>query len=153
MDTPDDHPILDRHALVMTIWITFGFAALVLFHRGLASGEAMVILGAFAILAAAFAGHVTLNAVLGRGFSAAELALGLVIYGTALLIFGLVLLLSPEFANRAFLPVSGGFVFLFVVVVFYMVTHYGVRGTFDGFNVIRSFRVRGGGRGVRGASR
>jgi len=141
MDATTGRPALDRHALVMTIWLSLGFAAAVLLHLGLSSGRTAAILGAFGVLVAAFLGHVVVNAVLGTRFSTRELALGLVLYGAALLAFGLAILLAPGFASRAFWPVSGGFALLLVVVVFYMITHFGVRGAFEGFDVIRSFRA------------
>lgn len=133
---------LDRHALVMALWLPLGFAAAVLFHAGLASGRPVLVLGAFGVVAAAFLAHVIVNAVLGTRFTTRELALGLVLYGGALLGFGLAVLLSPAFAARAFLPVSGGLLMIFGVVVFYMITHFGARGAFEGFDVIRRFRGR-----------
>ncbi|MFO1149772.1 MAG: hypothetical protein U1E62_15450 [Alsobacter sp.] len=141
MDVPQGRPALDRHALVMTIWLSLGFAAAVLLHLGLERGAAWLILGAFGVLVAAFLGHVIVNAVLGARFTTRELALGLVLYGAALVAFGLAILLSPGFAARAFWPLSGGFVLLLVVVVFYMITQFGVRVAFQGFDVIRSFRA------------
>jgi hypothetical protein len=150
MDATTGRPALDRHALVMTIWLSLGFAAAVLFHLGLEGGRTAAILGAFGVLAAAFLGHVVVNVVLGTRFTARELALGLVLYGAALLAFGLAILLAPGFAARAFWPVGGGFALLLVVVVFYMITHFGIRGAFEGFDVIRSFRA-GAARGTTGS--
>ncbi len=131
---------LDRHALVMALWLPLAFAAAVLFHAGLASGRPVLVLGAFGVVAAAFLAHVIVNAVLGTRFTTRELALGLVLYGAALLGFGLAVLLSPDFAAKAFWPISGGLLLIFGIVVFYLVTHFGARGAFEGFDVIRRFR-------------
>jgi hypothetical protein len=152
MDDSPGRPSLDRHALVMTIWLTLGFAAAVLFHMGLTWGRPAVILAAFGVLVAAFLGHVIVNAALGSRFTTPELALGLVLYASSLLAFGLAILLSPGFAARAFLPVSGGFGLVLLAVVSYMVTHFGLRRAFEGFDVIRSFRTGAGARGKGSAT-
>ena len=133
---------LDRHALVMTVWLSFGFVAAALFGYGFGAGGALFLFAAFAVVLAAFIGHVIVNAVYGGTFTARELALGLVLYAAALLAFGLATLLSPEFRSRSFLPVSLGLVAVSAAVVFYMITHFGVRRAFEAFDVIREFRPR-----------
>lgn len=132
---------LDRHALVMTIWLTAGLIAATLFHYGLGEGGAMFLLGAFGIILAAFVGHIVVNVVFGTAFSPRELALGLVLYAAALIAFGLATLAQPEFRARAFAPVSAGFVLIFFGVAFYTVTTASMRGAFEAFDVIRSFRA------------
>jgi hypothetical protein len=133
---------LDRHVLVMTIWLTAGLIAATLFHYGVGNGGALFILAAFAVIISAFSGHVVINFVVGDGFTTRELALGLVLYATALIAFVGAALTSHDFAARAFLPTSGGFLAVFAAVVFYMVVHSGVRRAFDAFDAIRSFRAR-----------
>ena len=142
MTEDDDLEALDRHALALTIWLTAAVAAAALYHFGAASGGSPFIIAAFLVVASAFAGHVTVNVVLGRGFSAGELALGLVLYGGALITFGIATLASPGFAARAFVPTSLGFVGLFATFMFYMVVKSGARLTFESFDVIRRFGPR-----------
>ncbi len=132
---------LDRHALVMAVWLPAGLVAATLFHYGLGQGGAAFILASFAVILAAFIGHVIVNVVLGTAFTRRELALGLVLYAAALLSFGMATLVSSGFATRAFLPGSAGFLLLFAAVVFHMVTIAGARGAFDAFDVVRSFRA------------
>ncbi|MGE0213559.1 MAG: hypothetical protein AB7S41_17865 [Parvibaculaceae bacterium] len=134
---------IDRHALVMTIWLSFGLVAASLFEYGFGAGGVFFVLAGFVVVLAAFAGHVIVNVVHRTTFTPRELALGLVIYAAALVSFGLATLLAPGFAARNFLPLSLGFLALFAVVVFYMVTHFGVRRVFDAFDVIRDFRPQG----------
>jgi hypothetical protein len=93
-------------------------------------------------VAAAFVGHVIVNVVFDRDFSARELALGLVVFAVALVGFGLATLVSGDFAARAFLARSLGFFGLTAVFVFYLVSKSGVRPAFGSFDVIRSFRAR-----------
>jgi hypothetical protein len=133
---------LDRHVLVMTIWLTAGLLAATLFHYGVGNGGPLFILAAFAAIIAAFTGHVVVNFVVGDGFTTRELALGLVLYATALMVFVGAALTSPDFAAKALLPTGVGFLAVFAAVVFYMVVHSGVRRAFDAFDAIRSFRAR-----------
>jgi hypothetical protein len=71
----------------------------------------------FAAVVAAFAGHVIVNVVLGTFFTSKEIALGLTLYATGLVVFGLVALVSSTFRTVYFLPVSLGFMFTAVAVV------------------------------------
>ena len=142
--TPDeDLDMVDRHALATTIWLTAGIIAAPVYHFGIGAGGAAFIVAAFAVVAAAFVGHVIVNVALGRDFSARELALGLVVYAAALIGFGVAILASRDFAARAFLPTSLGFIGLIAAFVFYLIVKSGVRPAFDAFDAIRSFRARG----------
>jgi VIT1/CCC1 family predicted Fe2+/Mn2+ transporter len=114
------------------------------YHFGMSTGGPAFIASAFAVIAAAFLGHVVANSVLGSDFSGCELALGLVVFGVGLVALGVATLASQDFAGRAFWPTSLGFVGLLAVFVFYLVTKSGLRSTFDAFDTIRPFRVRGG---------
>ncbi len=128
----------------MAIWLAFGFIALALFDSGLGAGGAPAVVAAFGMILAAFVGHVIVNAAYKTTFTRGELALGLVLYGAGLVVFGFATLLSPAFSARQFVPFSLGFLAVFVSVVFYMITHFGVRRVFTAFDVIRDFRPRGG---------
>lgn len=132
---------LDRHALVTALWLAAGVVALALFHTGFSGAGAGFILAAFAVILAGFIGHVIVNAVFATGFSPRELALGLVLYGCALVAFGLSTLLQPDIRATIFIPAGAGFALLLAAVVFYMVTRAGLRGAFENFDVIRTFRA------------
>ncbi len=144
MPTIATRQALDRHALVMTAWLTAGLIAAALFHYGLGGGGAPFLLAAFAMILAAFAAHVVVNRLYATTFSARELALGLVVFAAALVGFGLAMLVRPSFAATAFLPVSAGFIALLASVLFYMAATTGLRGAFDAFDVIRTFRAAPG---------
>jgi hypothetical protein len=133
---------LDRHALVVTIWGTAALIAVTLFHYGLGNGGFIFILAAFAVVIAAFVGHVIVSLALGNDFTAPELALGLVLYAAALIAFGAAVIVSPAFAARAFLPGSAGFLLVFAAFVFYLIVHSGVLRAFSAFDAIRSFSAR-----------
>jgi hypothetical protein len=133
--------ILDRHALVMAVWLSFGLVSITLLNYGVGAGGTPFILLAFAAIFAAFIGHVIVNAVYHTTFTPRELALGLVVYATGLVAFGAAMLLAPGFGARHFLAISGGFIAIFAAVLFYMITHFGVRRVFNAFDVVSDFRA------------
>ena len=132
---------LDRHALVMTLWLPAAPVAAALMHFGLGAGGIAATASAFAVILAAFVGHILVNTITATSFTARELALGLVLYLAALLAFGLSTLVDPALWDGRLWAVSSGFLALFVAAVFYLVTARGVRNAFAGFDVIRSFRA------------
>ncbi len=138
----EDRRSLDRHALVMAVWLPLGFVAFALFGHGYRVLDGWLVGGAFAALLIGFTGHVIVNAVYRTLFTARELALGLVAYVAALLAFLLSLLFGAEEASALLLPIGLGFLVLAAAVAFYLVTHLGLRRAFEAFDVIRDFRPR-----------
>ena len=141
MDPREKADRLDRHALVTAVWLPLGLVALILFRLGTDEGAGWL-LGGFGALLAGFLGHVVLNAALGTDFTRGEVALGLALFLGALLACGLALLLVDGFADRFFLPLALGFGGLAAAVILYMVTRYGARGAFQGFDVVRDNNLR-----------
>lgn len=137
--TPEDDSAarLDRHGLVMAVWIPAGFVALALFHYGFGGGGPLWIAAGFGAILAGFAAHVVVNAVLHTGFTAPEVALALVLFLAGVLAFVMATLFAPGFAERNFLIVVGGMAVLVATVIFYMVTRAGARGAFEFFDIIR----------------
>ncbi len=131
---------LDRHALVMAVWLPLVLVAAAAFHYGFATGGWPFIGAGFAVLIAAFVGHVIVNVILGTRFTPSEVALGLVIYCTGVLAFGLAILLSSSFQSLYVLPVSVGLLCVAAVIVITMILWLGLRGAFESFDVIRRFK-------------
>ena len=131
---------LDRHALVMTIWLPFVLVAATAFHYGFGAGGWPFVAAGFAVLMAAFAAHVIVNVRLGTRFTAGELALGLVVYCTSVLAFGFATLLSPGFRSEFALPVSLGLLGTAAAMIITMILWLGLRGAFNSFDVIRRFK-------------
>ncbi|MGQ0564944.1 MAG: hypothetical protein ACT4OK_07710 [Gemmobacter sp.] len=138
----DDDDRLDRHALVIALWLAAGFAALVLFARGFGAGGVAWLAGGFAALLAGFALHIVANAVLRTGFTAREVALALVLAMTGLLALGLAVLAVPGFAGRFFLPLAGGAAVLVAAVMLYLVTRFGPRDVLGMFDAARDTNPR-----------
>ena len=131
---------LDRHALVIAVWLPLLLVAAAVFHYGFGAGGWPFITAGFVVLIAAFAGHVIVNATLGTQFTPKEVALGLVVYCTGLLAAGFATLVSTVFRSHYAMPVSLGFLGTATVVIFTMILWLGLRGAFDSFDVIRRFK-------------
>jgi hypothetical protein len=82
---------------------------------------------------------VIVNAVAGTTFTRRELALGLVVYFAWLVWLGVATLFVPGFRDHAFILLVSGLLAVGACVLFYMITHFGVRVVFDAFNVIGNF--------------
>ena len=131
---------LDRHALVIAVWLPLLLVAAAVFHYGFGDGGWPFITAGFAVLIAAFAGHVIVNVALGTQFTPKEVALGLVVYCTGLLAAGFATLVSAVFRSHYAMPVSLGFLDTATVVILTMILWLGLRGAFDSFDVIRRFK-------------
>lgn len=142
MASPAPLDTTDRHALVTALWLAVALVAAALFDFSFGTGGAWTVGAGFAAVLAGFVAHILVNTVYGTWFTAGELALGLVAYAAGLVAFVLAVLMVPGFAERNFAPLSIGFLVVFVAVVFFMVTQYGVRPVFTAFDVIRDFRPR-----------
>ena len=124
----------------MAVWLPLLLVAAAVFHYGFGAGGWPFITAGFAVLIAAFAGHVIVNVTLGTQFTPKEVALGLVVYCAGLLAAGFATLVSLVFRSHYALPVSLGFLGTATVVIFTMILWLGLRGAFDSFDVIRRFK-------------
>ncbi len=131
---------LDRHALVLAIWLPLILVAATAFHYGFAAGGWTFIGVGFVVLLAAFIGHVIVNIVFGTQFTPREVALGLVVYGVRVLGFVLAMLLSSSFESLYAVPVSLGLLGMASAIVIAMILWLGLRGAFESFDVIRRFK-------------
>jgi hypothetical protein len=136
---PDTSPDrLDRHALVMAIWVPLGFVAAALLHEGLTEGGGWWFAAGFAAILVAFAGHVIANAVLGTRFSYGETALGAALYAAAALATVTTALVAPEeVVDRVLMPAAIGLAALLAAVIAYLVIAFGPRAAFERFDIIR----------------
>ena len=133
---------LDRHALVMAVWLPAAFVAAVLFHHGFGPGGVWWLMGGFAVVLAGFVAHVIVNAILGTDFTLREVALGLFAFALSALALVLAVLLTPGFAAVFFWPTALGLVALAIAVVTYMVIRFGPRAAFERFDIIRDNNPR-----------
>jgi protein-S-isoprenylcysteine O-methyltransferase Ste14 len=133
---------LDRHALVMAIWLPAGFVALALLHYGFNSGGPLWVLGGFVPILAGFAAHVIVNAVLGTDFTEREVGLALTLVAAAMLSLVVAVFLADGFAERFFLPVMGCTTGLLAIIVAYLLIRHGPRRALEAFDIIRDNNPR-----------
>ena len=130
---------LDRHALVMALWLGFAFVAVILLKLGIEHVNLWALSFGFAAVLIGFIAHVLINIVFKTLFTPKEVALGLFIFAICLLWFGLAVIFYPQHRLSLFLPIALGFVALTTAVIFTMITWLGVRGAFESFDIIRRF--------------
>ena len=130
---------LDRHALVMALWLGFAFVAVILLKLGIEHVNLWALSFGFAAVLIGFIAHVLINIVFKTLFTPKEVALGLFVFAICLLWFGLAVIFYPQHRLSLFLPIALGFVALTTAVIFTMITWLGVRGAFESFDIIRRF--------------
>lgn len=130
---------LDRHALVMALWLGFAFLAVTLLKLGIDHANWWALSLGFASVLAGFIAHVLVNIIFRTLFTPREVALGLFVFAICLLWFGLAVIFYPQYRFSLFLPIALGFVALTAAVIFTMITWLGVRGAFESFDIIRRF--------------
>jgi hypothetical protein len=133
---------LDRHALVMAIWLPAGFVAMALLHYGFNSGGPLWVLSGFVPILAGFVAHVIVNAVLGTGFTEREVGLALTLAAAAMLSIVVAVFLADEFAEKYFLPVMGCTTGLVAIIVAYLLIRHGPRRALEAFDIIRDNNPR-----------
>lgn len=131
--------LIEKHALVLSFWLAFGFAGLLLIQMGFRNSDALVTLLGFAVLVAGFIAHILVNAFYAVEFTRREAALGLVLYSLGLLAFLAFSVFSDAVSRINFITGTIGLFTLFAAVVAFMIIRYGLRKSFNIFDVIRKF--------------
>lgn len=137
--TDHELKVLDRHALVMALWLGFAFVAVTLLKLGIEHVNLWALSLGFSSMLIGFIAHVLVNIVFKTLFTPKEVALGLSVFAICLLWFGLAVFFYPQYRMTLFLPIALGFVALTTAVIFTMITWLGVRGAFESFDIIRRF--------------
>lgn len=131
---------LERDLIVMCNWAAFGVIGLGLLLDGIARSAYLVgLAGVFGIVAG-FVGHIIINAVFKQSFSVGEVALGLVLFAVAVLLF----VFSWLFSGHAEVTFLIGLTLLASIVIgffAYVLTRYGVSGAFRRFDVKTSVKI------------
>jgi len=137
MNTDPTRAALDRHALVVSIWVAFGAVTLCLFDYGTSQGSIVAVALSFVAILAAFIAHILANTVLGADFTQREAFLGLTIYAVGIIGFLFFSLSNPQTDPLIQRVMLGGFVAIAAVVVFYLVIRFGLKQAFNKFDAIR----------------
>jgi hypothetical protein len=131
--------VLERHALVLSFWLGFGLVGLALIKLGFSLGDPASILFGFALLIVGFVAHILINRIYSTNFTQNEIALGLFLYCLSLLVFVFSSIVYTGLDRSRFIAGTAGFLLIFVSVVFFMVTRFGLRKAFKFFDIIRKF--------------
>lgn len=128
---------LEHRLLVITSWGFFGAFAFCFVVDGFQNGHLLAGLFGFALFVVAFTSHVIINWIFRADFSAAEAALGLVVFVVATLSFIGSWLFDPNFGTMNLILGLAGFGTIFAAFLFYMFARFGMRGSFTLFDRLR----------------
>ena len=126
---------LERRLAVVTSWCLFGAFGLALIQSGMVHGNIPVGLGGCALLVAGYVTQVIINAFHGGGFTTGEVAFGFSVFGVAVAGFAASWILDPAFDLADVSIGLGGIAAMIVSFLVYLVTRYGLRGSFSMFHI------------------
>lgn len=128
----------EKRLAVVTSWGLFGSFGLSFVLSGFADGQIAIGLLGFAIFVLGFIAHVIINQLYGTGFSRGEIVVGFLIFGISLLTFVGGWILNPDVDNGAVLVGLAGFGAIITCFVVYLVSKFGLKGSFSMFHDMRS---------------
>jgi hypothetical protein len=127
----------ERRLAVVANWALFGSFGLGLIQSGAASGRGAIGLLGFALIIVGFIAQVIINRIYGGGFTAGEIALGFSAFGIAVIGFVAAWIFDPRFGAADVVTGLSGFAAIIACFIAYLVTRYGLRGSFSMFHQMR----------------
>jgi hypothetical protein len=125
---------IERRLAVVTSWSLFGGFGLALIQSGMAHAAIPIGLAGCALLVAGFVAQVIVNAVYGGGFTAGEVAFGFAVFGVAVVGFVASWILDPAYGAAQVTIGLTGIAAMIVAFLVYLVTRYGLKGSFSMFH-------------------
>ncbi len=140
--TPNDPAvaIVEKRLAVVTNWSLFASFGMCFILSGFGRPSWGLGLLGYGLLVVGFIGHLIINHVFEVGFSAGEVALGLVLFGISALTFVASTVFSAHFGPVNLGLGLAGFGALTACLVFYLVIRYGMRGTWVLIHTLRHRR-------------
>ena len=128
---------MERRLAVVANWALFGSFGLGLIQSGAASGRSAIGLLGFALIIVGFVVQVIINRIHGGGFTVGEIALGFSAFGIAVVGFVASWIFDPRFGATDIVIGLGGFAAIIAGFIVYLVTKYGLKGSFSMFHQMR----------------
>jgi hypothetical protein len=128
----------EKRLAVVTNWALFGSFGTGFVLSGFGDGDLAAGLIGFALLVLGFIAHVIINRVFDAGFSRGEVALGLIVFGISVLSFIGSWIFDPEFDGVNIIIGLAGFSAMVACLVVYIVTKFGLRGSFAMIHRLRN---------------
>jgi hypothetical protein len=124
----------ERRLAVVANWGLFGAFGLGLIQSGIGSGAVAIGLLGFALILVGFVSQVIINGFYGGGFTTGEIALGFIAFGVAVLGFVASWIFDPTFGTNDIVIGLSGFAAIIAAFIVYLVTKYGLKGSFSMFH-------------------
>lgn len=125
----------EHRLAVLANWGLFSPFALATGTSGFSADSYLLCLSAYALVALAFVAHIVINWVWKTGFRPGETAAAIGLYGVAVLVFMASWLLDATFSDTDVYAGLTGLVLAIVGFLAYLITRYGLRGSFSMFHI------------------
>ncbi|WP_114011573.1 hypothetical protein [Cohaesibacter intestini] len=125
--------ITERDLLVHANWAVLGLCGTAFLLEGFATDSFLLSLVGICVIVAGFIAHMVINAIAGTAFSSGETALGMGLFGIAILVF-IAAWLQGALSMSDYWSGLALFAVLTVGLPVYMATRYGLRGAFSHFH-------------------
>ena len=124
----------ERRLAVVANWALFGAFGLGLIQTGTSGGRIVLGLIGFALIVAGFVSQVIVNRLYGGGFTTGEVTLGMSAFGIAAVGFVASWIFDPRFGPPQMVIGLSGFAAIIGAFIVYLVTRYGLKGSFSMFH-------------------
>jgi hypothetical protein len=128
----------ERRLAVITNWGFVGSFGLCLIMSGFNDSQLALGLVGFAVLIAGFVSHLIIGNLFGAIFNGGEVIVGFILFGIGLLAFTATWILDPRFDSADVTIGLAGFAGIIACFIVYVVTRFGLKGSFSMFHQLRN---------------
>jgi hypothetical protein len=127
----------ERRLAVVTSWGLLGSFGLCLIMSGFNDSQLVMGLVGFAILIVGFVTHLIIGNLFGTMFDRGEVIVGFILFGIGLVAFLASWIFDPRFDSVDVTMGLAGFAAIIACFVVYLVTRFGLKGSFSMFHQLR----------------
>ena len=127
----------EKQLAIVTNWALFASFGMGLILSGFGAEQWEVSLGGFSAFVLGFIAHVIINRLYRTGFGKGEIMVGFVAFGVVLLCFIFGWIFDPAFGAPDVAAGIAGFGAIIACFVVYVVTKFGLKGSFSMFHDMR----------------
>jgi hypothetical protein len=124
----------ERRLAVITNWGVAGSLGLCCIMSGFSQSQLAIGLLGFALLIAGFVSHLIIGNLFGAMFDNGEVIVGFLFFGVGIVAFGASWIVNPRFDSIDVTIGLAGFAALVACFVAYVVTRFGLKGSFSMFH-------------------
>lgn len=124
----------EKRLAVVANWSLWGSFGLCLILSGLSERSMVVSLFGYLLIIAGFSAHIIINRIFKTSFSKGEVVVGLLFFAIAVITFIVSWVSGEKYASANILSGVIGFALVVLGFIVYLVTKYGLKGSFSMFH-------------------